>query len=696
MARPKSVITPTIVKYDDITPVKPTDSVVEHIKNTDIHVDQNLRDNINYARKDIESHSENTDIHVTNSEKLAWNAKETPAGAQSKANKVMNSLQIHANDKTVHLTQAERELLKNTYTKSEVRNLVKHTLIGLKYLDSVTTRSELGIKYPNPEFNSCVYIKSEKISVVYNGEKWVNWMTQSSEVTTESNGLMTSEDKIKLDTIEAGANNYIHPDNNDTRHVSETQIDYWNKKADDILASRTTNGLMIAKDKEKLDTVEEYANNYTHPEYHDPSIIKQDKDNRFVSDHEKTSWNNKVDGSYVEEIANRTLTTAKSIIDSKVANIFNASKEQLEVVNSLAFELKNNDTVKNFIDLYNGCTKKDEFEEHLLNDKIHMNRSDIALLQNVKSLIESGALDVSIPESLPANGGNADTVGNYRPEEFLNNRDFYDYTVGTSGYNKEEVSIIVKEGTEFESISRLCSDLQIKQGLNILFKPGSYNIEKEIVIKGSNFTFRGLGNLTKFVGATIRIIGNNNTIENISLVNRNDKVVNREAIVVIGDNNTITSCNIMNYNRGVVIEGSNNKVIFNTMINVRQEAVLLTSADNSNYGNIVDKNDIRSCNMGVILMSSKNYLYKNHITNNNILNCSIGIALSNGYNDITKTTMNIISQNIVVRGNGGSSDYLPNQRTIVSEFSSKNIISQNITSGKEIIAPHDALSNNLY
>ena len=58
--------------------------------------------------------------------------------------------------------------------------------------------------------------------------------------------------------------------------------------------------------------------------------------------------------------------------------------------------------------------------------------------------------------------------------------------------------------------------------------------------------------------------------------------------------------------------------------------------------------------------------------------------------------MNIICQNIVTRGNGGSSEYLPGHNTIISEFSSRNIISQNITLGKEIIAPNDALSSNIF
>lgn len=43
----------------------------------------------------------------------------------------------------------------------------------------------------------------------------------------------------------------------------------------------------------KLGTVEVNANNYIHPATHQPSIIAQDSSNRFVTDAQITTWNNK-------------------------------------------------------------------------------------------------------------------------------------------------------------------------------------------------------------------------------------------------------------------------------------------------------------------------------------------------------------------------------------------------------------------
>ena len=49
-------------------------------------------------------------------------------------------------------------------------------------------------------------------------------------VTPDKDGIMVKEDKIKLDNIEENANNYIHPDDPETRHVTDDQIQGWNNQ----------------------------------------------------------------------------------------------------------------------------------------------------------------------------------------------------------------------------------------------------------------------------------------------------------------------------------------------------------------------------------------------------------------------------------------------------------------------------------
>lgn len=51
-----------------------------------------------------------------------------------------------------------------------------------------------------------------------------------SPATPDKDGLMSKDDKTKLDGIEEGANNYIHPDDSNTRHVTDDQINKWNNQ----------------------------------------------------------------------------------------------------------------------------------------------------------------------------------------------------------------------------------------------------------------------------------------------------------------------------------------------------------------------------------------------------------------------------------------------------------------------------------
>ena len=51
-----------------------------------------------------------------------------------------------------------------------------------------------------------------------------------SPATPDKNGLMSKEDKTKLDGIEEGANNYVHPNDENTRHVTDVQINKWDSQ----------------------------------------------------------------------------------------------------------------------------------------------------------------------------------------------------------------------------------------------------------------------------------------------------------------------------------------------------------------------------------------------------------------------------------------------------------------------------------
>ena len=80
-------------------------------------------------------------------------------------------------------------------------------------------------------------------------------------------------------------------------------------------ATAEADGLMSAEDKEKLDGIAEGANKYTHPSSHAASMITQDATHRFVTDTEKQTWADK----YTKNEVDNKLSALETKIDWKEA-----------------------------------------------------------------------------------------------------------------------------------------------------------------------------------------------------------------------------------------------------------------------------------------------------------------------------------------------------------------------------------------
>jgi len=186
------------------------------------------------------------------------------------------------------------------------------------------------------------------------------------KVTNLQDGLMAKEDKSKLNGVEAGANNYIHPsthpvsmitESTTKRFVTDTEKSTWNaitdkadktyvdtelgKKVDKVTGKGLSTEDYTTAEKTKLAGIAAGANNYTHPSSHPPSIITQDASNRFVTDSEKVAWNAKETPAGAQAKVDATLASAKGYTDTKVAAIVNSAPEALDTLQELADALGN-------------------------------------------------------------------------------------------------------------------------------------------------------------------------------------------------------------------------------------------------------------------------------------------------------------------------------------------------------------------
>ena len=140
-------------------------------------------------------------------------------------------------------------------------------------------------------------------------------------------------------TLDTGAFNpmYVHPENhpagmittsNDAMFVTQTEKTTWDSKASTAIATTSVNGLMSKNAMFKLSGIDVNANNYTHPDNHAPSIITQDANNRFVTDTEKNTWNNKASTSCYKSVNGLMSTNDKSKLNGIAAgaNNYTASR----------------------------------------------------------------------------------------------------------------------------------------------------------------------------------------------------------------------------------------------------------------------------------------------------------------------------------------------------------------------------------
>lgn len=273
-----------------------TDDILAHKDNKDIHVAKDEKEHWNTTADDMQIHINDKDIHITEQDRANWNSKETEEGSQTKANIVQSNLNLHINNSNVHCTEKDKNNWNDKYTKSEIDNKFSMLEFNNDWKEAVQTFDDLFIVYPDPYEGWTVNVLDSDITYRFNGEEWVGISANATPlVTHEIDGLMRKEDKIKLDNIEEGANNYEIPDG--CYFVSKEQIDYWSNKADKVIATYVYDGLMAKEDKYKLDGIEEGATNYVEPDTFPPSKIEEDENHRFVTDAEKTYWSNKANNN---------------------------------------------------------------------------------------------------------------------------------------------------------------------------------------------------------------------------------------------------------------------------------------------------------------------------------------------------------------------------------------------------------------
>ena len=158
-------------------------------------------------------------------------------------------------------------------------------------------------------------------------ERAFKWDMARSIYDTNANGVVDNAEKVNglsvQTAVPVGAifTDTLTTINGKTGVIAKTDIVALGIPAQDTtysLATQEDSGLISNTDKTKIDGVEVGANNYIHPNTHLPSIILQDENNRFVTDEQINVWTSKQDalGFSPENISNKGQINGYAELDS--------------------------------------------------------------------------------------------------------------------------------------------------------------------------------------------------------------------------------------------------------------------------------------------------------------------------------------------------------------------------------------------
>lgn len=370
----------------------------------------------------------------------------------------------HATDSIKHITSSERNNWNDKYTKAEVDNKLASLETKIDWKESVATFEDIASTYSNPVDGWTVNVKDTDYTYRYNGTEWVVISANAiPKATSQVDGLMAKEDKTNLEDM----NNKKHTHSNksliDTltqvlinnwnsafthisdaiKHITATERTLWNtvsNKVDKVSGKGLSTEDYTTAEKSKLSSIEANANRYVHP---------NDAGTRHVTDAEKTIWNGKANASHGNHVPATQSANNKKFLrcdntwqDVTPGNIGAAALEHnhdsryyTESEANAKFVSKEDlgaagygDMTKAIYDTNNsGIVDK---AESVAWDGITGKPPTFppSAHTHTKSQISD------FPTSLPANGGNADTVDGLHASSFTR---VHSGSVNFGGNNKE-------------------------------------------------------------------------------------------------------------------------------------------------------------------------------------------------------------------------------------------------------------------
>lgn len=252
--------------------------------------------------------------------------------------------------------------------------------------------------------------------------------------------------------------------------------------------------------------------------------IKTDSNYKFISDGILATIAGKPTKFEVEQYIDNSKLEMKDYMNTIYNRIIN-TPNVINKLRDISTILNDDEVSAGLINTLANKINLDDFEYHT-KSHVHLDNNDRKALNILLKCLINGFADWNAvgddynaiknkPESLPANGGNSDTVANHGIKDLIN-RDDYDIVVGSSleRYSKDSCDIYTNESLlNYEDIKNIIDNSNTTR--IIYFKRGYYNIDNIIISYKPTMIINGADCRLSTIHAYDYVQFNNTVIKNI-------------------------------------------------------------------------------------------------------------------------------------------------------------------------------------
>ena len=248
--------------------------------------------------------------------------------------------------------------------------------------------------------------------------------------------------------------------------------------------------------------------------------IQTDSMHKFVSESLLKILKEKPTAFEMETALEDLRKDLKSEMNAAYIKLLN-TPDALNKLKDIAYLLQEEANLDTVISLLATKVTKEDFTTHI-KSKSHLNNNDRKALNLLLGFIAEGCADwlakedapnfiKNKPKSLPADGGNADTVGGYKPSDLLYKR-IYNYIIGVSGngYTEDQVDFFIDD--KYKNIKKVFGTLKALNTGTIHLRNGIYvldTLELEMTKTGyGEYILSGDGKNSVIKAGSYRFDGN--------------------------------------------------------------------------------------------------------------------------------------------------------------------------------------------